>query len=280
MTGFSSSWLSLREKADHRSRNQDVAEVLSARFALRDKVSVVDIGCGTGSNLRATAELLPSEQTWTLVDYDAQLLLAARAELAKWADDVEVEGSGVRLKKGALRLSVRFQQCDLSEDIEAGLGERPDLVTAAAFFDLASQEFIQKFARAVIQRKAVFYTVLTYNGIQRWRPHHPSDNAVTAAFHAHQMTDKGFGLSLGPTAPLSLSDQFKIGDYSVFEGDSPWELGEHDGDRELVAELQAGFVTAIPQTGKVDAKAFESWSALKRTGAIVGHTDTLAVPGF
>ncbi|MCH9808056.1 MAG: class I SAM-dependent methyltransferase [Alphaproteobacteria bacterium] len=280
MAGFSSTWLSLREAADHRSRNHELAEALSARFALRDQVSVVDIGCGTGSNLRAMAGLLPSQQSWTLVDYDAQLLLAARSELAKWADAVEADGSKVRLKKGHQQLTVNFRQADLATDLEGALGEACDLVTAAAFFDLASEAFIRKFARAVIKRKAVFYTVLTYNGVQRWKPHHPYDNAVTAAFHAHQMTDKGLGLSLGPTAALSLSDQFKLGDYSVLEGDSPWELDERHGDGELVRELHAGFVEAIPETGKVDPKSFASWSAMKRTGAIVGHTDTLASPMF
>ncbi len=278
MSGFSSTWLSLREPADHRSRNRELAEALSARFALRDRISVVDVGCGTGSNLRAMAGLLPSIQAWTLVDYDPQLLLAARAELAKWADGVQSNGGDVQLTKGAQEISVTFRQADLASDLDGALGETCDLVTAAAFFDLASEDFIRKFARAVVARRAVFYTVLTYNGIQRWKPHHPSDNAVTSAFHAHQMTDKGLGVSLGPTAPLSLSDQFKLADYSVMEGDSPWELGDRAGDAELVAELQAGFATAIPETGKVDAKSFESWVRLKRTGAIVGHTDTLAIP--
>ena len=33
-------------------------------------ITVVDLGCGTGSNLRATAPLLGPEQHWTLVDYE------------------------------------------------------------------------------------------------------------------------------------------------------------------------------------------------------------------
>ena len=78
MSGFSAEWLALREPADHASRNRSVAGGLAGYFGNRDSVVVVDLGCGTGSNLRATSQLLPDRQSWTLVDYDLDLLAAAR----------------------------------------------------------------------------------------------------------------------------------------------------------------------------------------------------------
>ena len=51
MSGFSPEWLALREPIDHRSRNAELASSLSARFQQRSAVEVVDLGCGTGSNL-------------------------------------------------------------------------------------------------------------------------------------------------------------------------------------------------------------------------------------
>lgn len=276
MSGFSSDWLRLREAADHRSRSSELAETLAARFALRDEITVTDIGCGSGSNLRGTYSLLPTKQIWTLVDYDAKLLDAARTELSKWADQAQSEADALRLKKDRFELTVNFRQADLAADLEAALGEQSDLITAAAFFDLASEDFIRKFAKAAAKRKAVFYTVLTYNGIARWQPHHPADNQIAAAFHHHQRSDKGFGPSAGPTAPLHLSDQFKLAEYNVQEGDSPWQLDERD--QALIDELQKGHAEAVAETGKVDAKTLESWASLKRTGATIGHTDTLAFP--
>lgn len=276
MSGFSSAWLTLREPADHRSRNAELAEALSARFTLRDSITVTDIGCGTGSNLRATAALLPTKQNWTLVDYDPGLLGTAREELCRWADETRTVGEALELIKGPARISVSFRQADLAVDLEAGLGEPNELITAAAFFDLASEAFIRKFAQAVAARNAVFYTVLTYNGRCSWQPRHPADNAVTSAFQRHQMTDKGFGVSVGPTAPLHLSDQFKLAGYSVQEAESPWRLAP--GDEALLAELQAGHLTAVAETGAVEQSALQSWASRKLTGAIIGHTDTLAIP--
>ncbi|MEQ8825989.1 MAG: class I SAM-dependent methyltransferase [Filomicrobium sp.] len=277
MTGFSSDWLRLREAADHRSRNTHLAETLAARFALRDAITVTDIGCGTGSNLRGTYSLLPHTQTWTLVDYDTNLLAAARAELSSWADTAGSEGENtLRLTKGRFDLIVQFRQADLAADLDKALGDKADLITAAAFFDLTSEDFIKKFAKAVRARKAAFYTVLTYNGVTRWSPHHPVDNQIAAEFHRHQRTDKGFGPSAGPTAPLHLADQFQLAEYSVQEGDSPWELDV--ADQALIDELQEGHAKAVSETKAIGEKQLAAWSALKRTGVLIGHTDTLAFP--
>lgn len=276
MAGFSTSWLKLREPADHRSRNAGLADALSARFALRDRVAVVDIGCGTGSNLRATAPLLPTRQSWTLVDYDADLLAAARVELSGWADAATTDGDLLRLRKDRLEITVEFRRADLAANLEAALGPAADLITAAAFFDLTSDAFIRDFATAVASRRAVFYTVLTYNGIGRWQPHHPADQAIAAAFHRHQLGDKGFGPAAGPTAPLVLGDRFQLAEYSVQEGDSPWQLGA--ADSALIAELQAGHAEAARETRSMATADIDAWAAHPRSGAVVGHTDTLAIP--
>lgn len=276
MSGFSPQWLSLRESADHRARNHEIASALSARLAQRPSVRVVDIGCGTGSNLRATSALLPDRQQWRLVDHDADLLAAARARLSEWADEAEIDGDRLILKAAGKRIEAEFHQCDLNADLEDALGEQTDLVTSAAFFDLTSVAFMQRIARAIVARNALFYSVLTYNGRQSWSPRHPADNAVAAAFHRHQMGDKGFGPAAGPTAAIELGEQFRLHGYSVLEDDSPWQLGTKDVA--LIEELQAGHAAAVTETGAIDQKTLERWAGLKRTGVVIGHTDTLGMP--
>lgn len=276
MTGFSPDWLALREPADHRARNREIAAMLEARFATRETVSVIDLGCGTGSNLRATSALLPARQAWTLVDYDPALLAAARSALARWADRVEIANHGLAIDKGSRRIAVTFRQADLAEDLDAALAGDADLVTASALFDLCSAEFIRRFAKAVAAKRAVFYTVLTYNGVQHWTPRNPGDQAIAQAFNAHQLRDKGFGPSAGPLAASELADGFRGMGYLVSEGESPWQLGP--GDAQLVSELAEGKAHAARETGQIDANTIARWTAVRRTGAVVGHTDTLAVP--
>ena len=149
-------------------------------------------------------------------------------------------------------------------------------MTASAFFDLCSTDFIERFTAAVTKRRAVFYTVLTYNGAQQWSPAHGADAAMAAAFHAHQMTDKGFGASAGPTAPAALRRAFERLGYGVAESDSPWRLTP--ADQSLIDALVPGFAEAASETGKVGAGVIADWLSVRRNGAVVGHTDTLAMP--
>lgn len=275
---FSPDWLALREPADARARNGEVASALAAHFALRDSIRVVDLGCGAGSNLRATAPLLPDRQSWTLVDYDSRLLAAARVALIGWADEAHERDAGVlELRAAGRRIHVEFLEIDLARDLERALDGKPDLVTAAALFDLASPEFIRRAAQATARIRAVFYTVLTYNGIQHWQPRQPSDGQMTQAFNRHQMSDKGFGASAGPTAPVELAEQLELAGYSVIEGQSPWRLTAHQEAR-LIGELVEGQAAAVRETRAVDAATVDRWEAVTRTGAEVGHVDTLGLP--
>lgn len=274
--GFSAEWLTLREPADHRARDAFLAMQLADRLQPRARIAVTDLGCGTGSNIRATYALLGTEQHWTLVDYDPKLLAAARTHLTAWADRAEAHGDRLELVKSGKTLLVTFRQADLTRDLDAAVGAAPDLVTASALFDLCSADFIARFAKAVAARKAVFYTVLSYNGVQRWTPKHPADAEMAAAFHAHQTTDKGFGVSTGPACPSALKEAFTASGYRVTEGDSPWLLGR--ADQPLIDELVTGFANAVAETRRVERATLDAWRAVPRHAAEVGHTDTLAVP--
>src|SRR6516164_2097662 len=97
MSEFSPAWLALREPVDHRSRSLELAQALAARFQQRSELTVVDLGCGTGSNMRATAPLFTDVQNWTLVDHDRRLLDAARGALSRWAEHAATRGESMSL---------------------------------------------------------------------------------------------------------------------------------------------------------------------------------------
>jgi SAM-dependent methyltransferase len=278
MSGFSAEWLALREPADHRARNPELLSQLQARFSSCEAVSVVDLGCGAGSNLRALAPVLPRQQSWRLVDYDAGLLAAARERLSDWADRSHGEGDELVLAKADRTLRIRFVQADLAADLEQVVDEPSDLVTAAALFDLVSEAWMERFAPVVAATGAAFYTALTYNGEESWKPAHPGDRAMAAAFHAHQGGDKGFGPSAGPAATAPLTKLFERVGYRVLTGDSPWRLER--GDAELMRQLAAGVAQAVRETGRVPESAIVNWlqNRLQATSCTVGHTDLLALP--
>jgi len=53
MSGFSPEWLTLREPADHRARDPMLALKVADRLQKLPRITVTDLGCGTGSNIRA-----------------------------------------------------------------------------------------------------------------------------------------------------------------------------------------------------------------------------------
>lgn len=278
MSGFSSDWLALREPADNDARDAELLDLVAQRYEGRDGVRVLDLGCGTGSNLRATWNVLPDWQHWTLVDHDERLLDAARDALTRWADGAEVFGEELLLTKGKRHISVDLRKADLTTDLDKLLGWKPDFVTASALFDLVSLHWLDTFVGALAKRKLPLYTVLTYDGREDWQPVHASDVAMLTAFNTHQRRDKGFGASVGPDATDELARLFKKRGYTVETAESPWQLG--DRQRPLVAALTTGIADAVRDLGTVPEAEIEAWLAAKAraTSCRIGHLDLWAVP--
>jgi SAM-dependent methyltransferase len=275
---FSAEWLALREPVDHRSTSAKLRAEVAKAFAHSDPLRIVDMGCGSGSNLRGLAPGLPQNQHWTLVDWDAALLAHAREALTQWAETSNADGQTLVLEKAGKHLRVNFLQADLARHVENALDIGVDLVTAAAFFDLVSEDWIEAFAKAMALRKLPLYTVLTYDGHEHWSPAHRADAAMNAAFHAHQRSDKGFGPAAGPAAAGALARAFAHQGYGVQRESSPWNITPADGD--LLAELARGAANAVRETGLVDSAEIASWLAARVSAqtCIIGHEDVFARP--
>lgn len=280
---FSADWLALREPIDHRSVSASLRASVVQRFAARDGLHVVDLGCGSGSNLRGLAPHLGARQRWTLVDWDSGLLAHARAALAQWADDAQQDGAqddgALSIMKDGKRIDVRFRQADLARRLESVLDPAPDLVTAAAFFDLVSPEWIEGFCKALAARGLPLYTVLTYDGRETWEPPHAGDAAMLTAFHAHQQSDKGFGPAAGPRAVQALAGSLAANGYRVARELSPWRLGA--SDFALMSELAKGAAGAVLETGRLEPREVAAWLAARAPAAScsIGHEDVWATPG-
>lgn len=279
MSGFSSDWLTLREPVDHDARDAELLDLVAQRYEGRDGVRVLDLGCGTGSNLRGTWTALPDWQHWTLVDHDERLLDAARDTLTRWADGAEVFGEELLLTKGKRHITVDLRKADLTTDLEKLLDWRPDFVTASALFDLTSAHWLDTFVGALSRRKLPLYTVLTYDGREDWQPAHAADAAMLAAFNAHQRRDKGFGASAGPDATDEMLRLFKRRGYAVETAESPWKLTTRE--RPLIDELTKGIAAAVRETGMVPEEEIAAWLKARATAHAgrIGHLDLWAVPG-
>lgn len=282
---FSDAWLALREPADHRAADGQIIGALINW--VEDRVSqssaplrILDLGCGTGSNLRGLSPHLPAQQSWTLVDQDPALHNAARTRLKAWSEATSAEdvgSDGLRLEVRGRTVDVTFQQADLAQADLAELVTDVDLVTASALFDLCSSEWILALKDAVFVRDGrALFARLSYDGQETWLPPHPADADILAAFARDQRTDKGFGEAAGPDAWDVLADTSTISD-PLFSsvGETPWTL-KSPRDSELIAALADGIATAAERQG-IDADTVADWrsSRVAADTVEVGHKDVL-----
>lgn len=265
VSGFSSDWLALREPFDIRARNRDVLDAVATAFAGRASLSIVDLGSGTGSTVRALRSRLPTLQRWTLVDNDPVLL--AEAYAMERPADVRVE-------------TVQF---DLGDDIARLLDGAIDLVTASALIDLVSEPWLANCAAAAAARGLPVYMALSYDGRAVLGPVDPLDQDVIAAVNTHQRGNKGFGPALGPRAAAFAVRMFQTFGYSVVQGPSDWMATA--GDTAFQRELLQGWLQAAREIGTLSNDALDDWFA-RRSEAIaagrlslrVGHVDFFARP--
>jgi trans-aconitate methyltransferase len=257
MSGFSIDWLDLREAADHRARApQLLAQARSWLDAAGPDATIVDLGAGTGSTLRAFDT---RKARWHLVDHDAALLSEAR-------------------RRHGADLSLDTHVADL-RDVHALPLHNAQVISASALFDLVSEPFCDALTARLCEHGAALYAALSYDGLMQWTPAHPLDAAVLEAFNQDQRRDKGFGPALGPQAAAYLNDALSRLNYKVTAVDSPWLLGPQDAD--LVRELCRGCAAAVAEV--LDADALDDWLRFRLASAaagecVVGHVDLWAEP--
>lgn len=266
---FGAGWLALREPIDHRSRARAAVQVLAPVWTRQGWSNIVDLGSGTGSNLRYLAPYLPGKQQWTLFDHDAELL--ARVTPPEGMPDLRLATLTGDLANTGLTLA---------------RGTGAHLVTASALLDLVSKDWLASVADACRSAGAAALFALNYDGILEWvlydEPEDGDDSWIRRAVNEHQRRDKGFGRALGPMAGLHAEMMFRGAGYRAWLFRSPWQLGPDDAD--VVRILMDGWANAaIEQTG--DANRVRAWAdrrsrtiARGRFRLIVGHTDFLALP--
>lgn len=269
MSTFSTEWLALREPADHSARPLSVTRAVADRFPRDRRLNVLDLGAGTGSNLRYLAEHLPADQRWVLVDHDAQLLARVPSEL--------------RGPQFACQVTTRRVGLEASvDDDELYVGRQ--LVTASALLDLASEVWLETLATQSARHRATVLFALSYDGRIVCTPSEPEDQTIRELVNRHQRTDKGFGPAAGPDAIEMVRERFVSLGYEVVCEPSDWRLTTEM--RDLQRELMRGWASAALDIAPDRAPMIERWLSRRlthlderRSELTVGHMDVAGWPG-
>jgi hypothetical protein len=278
---FAHDWLALREPYDRAARSSMLAD----RFAdaLGPAPRLIDLGCGTGANLRYLAPRIAGAQRWRCIDHDRALLATARVALEGWGRHegwpVRSEGSEITVERpdGAIALSI--VRHDLAQDGLPHDGEITGL-SASALLDLTSADWLRGLADRYSGMPLLI--ALSFDGRLAFEPAAPGDAEIHARFVAHQCSDKGFGCALGPDAALYLADLLAARGCKVALEQTDWRLGPDD--RPLLRATIEGVVGAACEVAR--DSCLEHWARLRHQQLAaddlrltVGHLDLLALPG-
>lgn len=284
------SWLALRYRADARAREHSLSLVRAAAAHLRatsllapkppaaPAVVVVDVGAGTGANLRWLGPHLDQalesalRQDWRLLDHDAALLDAVEETHPTW-----------------LRSSTRHTGAagTLTTLLEAA--SPPLLVTCSALLDLLTPAQIDELVTATVAGADAALWSLSVTGKVDLTPGHADDARVSELFNSDQQRgtapSAGVETLAGPDGWRLAAEAFTARGWSVTTVGSPWVLGT--GDEPLVVRLLTERAAAASATdpGSKDQRLIESWLARRLKHLDVGvlsvridHTDLLALP--
>jgi hypothetical protein len=267
-TAFAPDWLYLREPADAAARASELVDTL--RENLPDGELVIrDLGCGTGSLGRWLAGRLPGTQRWILHDHDTELLTRARTSLPATA----LDGSPV---------DVVAEQRDVTALRAADLAGT-SLVAASALLDLLTEAEVTALASAIVEAGCAALLVLSVTGRVELSPADPLDEAVAAAFNAHQRRITGGRRLLGPAAvDVAATALGRLG-ATVVRAASAWRLGPDQAalQRQWLEGWVGAAVDHVPDLRPAADVYLQRRLEMAQAGelhAVIHHGDLLVLP--
>lgn len=282
---FDADWLALREPFDAAAREGSarLLRPLLVRRPADGPWRVIDLGCGTGANLRWLAPRLGGVQQWLVVDRDTALL-------RRWGAQPGFQqrpGGVLQRRDPAAEVQVQRRQADLNTDLERLPWQAAHLVTASALLDLAGEAWLRRLAALATASRTALLFALNVDGRHVWRPADRNDAWVARRFAEHQGRDKGLGPALGPHAAHTLAGLLRAQGWRVQLARSDWWI--HPGAQRCEAMQRAmaeGMARAATEQAPEDAARVRAWrerrlaqvSQVPQGALRVGHVDLLALP--
>lgn len=287
---FTADWLDLRAPFDALARGAAGPRRLTQRFGVATgrsdgPVRLLDLGGGTGANLRSVAAALARDQVWTVVDNDPDLLARVAPLCADWAQakgwSAPRDARPTVLIDETRHITVQTRQCDLAADVGTIDLASFDGLTASALLDLVSADWLAALLAAWTSTGRPLLFALSVDGRLCWTPRHRHDATVAELFFRDLERDKGFGPALGKAAAATAASMLNDAGYRVTTARSGWCVDPRH--RRMHRALLGFVVDAAHRAAPAAGALIDGWAAARRAdsaagtlGLRVGHVDLLA----
>lgn len=228
---FDIDWLKERYPYDVEARNKELETKVLKELSNKEKVTIVDVGAGTGSNCLYFVEQLNQSQKWYLVEQNELLSNATVRRLREYAAyhkyDYEKKKKGIKITSLTKTIEVILVN-DSILNIEKLIDlKKVDLVIANTAFEQFSKQQFDELAQVLIQYKKSFYATLNYQQMA-FEPEDPFDDVFINLYNDYKERPQVKGKVMGKNASRLMLDVFESADWKTEEQESTWRVEQND----------------------------------------------------
>ncbi len=225
--GFETGWLNERFQFDNAARNQKVEHAFLDHFKEKQKITIVDIGSGTGANCLYFFEKLKQDQQWFFIEKDSRLVEPTFERLKTYANH---QGYDFQSKEKSLKIIADSKEINiliindsffkLSQLVDL---DKVDVVMAAAVFDLLSTDQFIKLVDSIFSREIALLTTMNYSEMYFY-PELDLDKKFITLYESHMNRQQRFGKGMGKGCSPFFERYLTERNYNFTKGSSSWNI--------------------------------------------------------
>jgi SAM-dependent methyltransferase len=259
---FNSDWLNERYRFDAEARNEWLEANCVNYFAYLPKLRLLDLGSGTGSNVRYYIEAFPQDQHWTCVEHDPKLIEASRqtiaADLRSRGYREEASGDALCFVGQGHRVEIDWCEGSLLDLAQLLPLASVDLVMANAVFDLFSERQFRQLALDLHKAGTPLLFTLNYAHMA-FQPARPQDEQVIGWYDSHMLRPQSFGQAMGPAGGKKMETILREIGYEVQLAESIWDIRPHDQAMlGFMLGFMEGAIGELPLS-EAEQQSFAAW---------------------
>ena len=280
-------WLETRYPYDSEARNKSLEAKVIAYLSPKKKVTLVDVGAGTGSNALYLMDKIDGNQHWYFIEQNEgfqEFLIHRLKEYAafhkyEYATQKDIQ----QIITPNRQLSFQFINGSLL-DIKALIPlQEVDLILANAVFDLFTEQQIQRFLSPIQLTAIACYFTLNYQGMV-YQPEEPFDVSYIDLYEQHMERPQVTGQATGKHASQHIAAYLNAS-HTIQQAPSIWDIRQED--IKMHYYLLNFIENSIPELSveKELSHFFPKWIQRKKELVInrrlslqVQHSDIFCVP--
>lgn len=239
-------WLNLREKYDNQARNKDLEDFVINKLSKLNKIKILDLGAGGGSNFFYFNDKFKQKQTWTLVDKNPNLQQYIHRDIIKRNGDFE--------NLSILTSDFLSSTCPI-------YNQEYKLVLANAVFDLLTQDQFDQLMKNfykfnLIDPSTIFYFTLNINDKIFFNPREEEDQRVVEIFQQHMSVTEKTQKRMGVECTDHIEKTFEKYGLKNLKGESIWKIDPNDTE---FLKYKMKFIENACRSEKLNSTSIHNW---------------------